>query len=135
MIEPTTAPPQPPPPMKEEPLPLAENRPWYRDITAYQWLILVLACAGWIFDIYENQIFAVTRGNMLGRRLASARPPLLRAPSKHGRRAPDRARHPRGRRAEKCRVPRPLRSQGPVLFTLAAAPRIPCRRQEPLSMT
>jgi MFS family permease len=72
LIEPTTAPPQPPPPMKEEPLPLAENRPWYRDITAYQWLVLVLACAGWIFDIYENQIFAVTRGNMLGDLLNTA---------------------------------------------------------------
>src|SRR5436190_24378260 len=47
-------------------LALADSRPWYRDISVYQWLILLLACAGWIFDIYENQIFAVVRGNMLG---------------------------------------------------------------------
>jgi MFS family permease len=52
-------------------LPLAEHaqsqqRPWYAEVTRYQWLVLLLACAGWIFDIYENQIFAVTRGNMLG---------------------------------------------------------------------
>ena len=73
MIEPTTAPPAAPPPSgRDEELPLAETRAWYRDITGYQWLILLLACAGWIFDIYENQIFAVTRGTMLGDLLHSS---------------------------------------------------------------
>ena len=48
------------------PLPLEDQqRPWYAGITAYQWLVLLVASAGWIFDIYENQIFVVVRGTML----------------------------------------------------------------------
>ena len=38
---------------------------WYHGITRYQWLILIIACAGWIFDVYEGQIFNITRGDML----------------------------------------------------------------------
>lgn len=49
-----------------EPLVAAESRPWWREVTGYQWLVLLVASAGWVFDIYENQIFAVTKGNMLG---------------------------------------------------------------------
>ena len=47
------------------PLPLDEQRPWYAGISGYQWLVLLVASAGWIFDIYENQIFVITRGAML----------------------------------------------------------------------
>ncbi|KAA5545902.1 MFS transporter [Roseiconus nitratireducens] len=39
--------------------------PWYRGVTRYQWLILVIACAGWVFDVYEGQIFNITRNDML----------------------------------------------------------------------
>ena len=38
---------------------------WYHGITKYQWLILAIACAGWIFDVYEGQVFNITRGDML----------------------------------------------------------------------
>ena len=38
---------------------------WYQGITRYQWLVLVIASAGWVFDIYEGQIFNITRGDML----------------------------------------------------------------------
>ncbi len=31
--------------------------PWYADVTGYQWLVLVIASLGWIFDVYEGQIF------------------------------------------------------------------------------
>jgi MFS family permease len=48
-----------------------DNRPWYSGITRYQWLILVIACLGWIFDVYEGQIFNLTRGDMLNELLAS----------------------------------------------------------------
>lgn len=44
---------------------------WYRGITAYQWLVLALASAGWIFDIYEGQIFNITRREMLTELLES----------------------------------------------------------------
>ena len=43
----------------------APERKWYSGITRYQWIILVIACAGWIFDVYEGQIFNLTRGEML----------------------------------------------------------------------
>jgi len=42
-----------------------DSRPWYSGITGYQWLVLVIASAGWVFDIYEGQIFNITRGDML----------------------------------------------------------------------
>lgn len=50
----------------------APQVPWWREVSAYQWVVLLVACAGWIFDIYENQIFAVVRGNMLGQLLHAA---------------------------------------------------------------
>lgn len=45
---------------------LAEVKPrWYRNVTRYQWLVLAIACAGWIFDAFEGQIFNITRGQLL----------------------------------------------------------------------
>lgn len=41
------------------------NQKWYEGINKYQWLILLIASAGWVFDIYEGQIFNITRGDML----------------------------------------------------------------------
>lgn len=40
--------------------------PWYADVTKYQWLVLLIASAGWMFDVYEGQIFNITRNDMLG---------------------------------------------------------------------
>ncbi|HWY86312.1 MAG TPA: MFS transporter [Gemmataceae bacterium] len=47
--------------------PLAGPEPgkWYRGITGYQWLVLVLASAGWIFDVFEGQIFNITSEHLL----------------------------------------------------------------------
>lgn len=42
-----------------------ESGAWYQGISWYQWLILVIACAGWVFDVYEGQIFNITRNDML----------------------------------------------------------------------
>lgn len=42
-----------------------DKSPWYQGVTRYQWLILVIACAGWVFDVYEGQIFNITRNDML----------------------------------------------------------------------
>ena len=38
---------------------------WYEGVTRYQWLILAIASAGWVFDVYEGQIFNLTRNQML----------------------------------------------------------------------
>ncbi len=44
---------------------------WYAGITRYQWLVLVIASAGWVFDVYEGQIFNITRNQMLADILGS----------------------------------------------------------------
>jgi MFS family permease len=49
----------------DSPLPAATPLPWYRDVTRTQWLILVLASAGWVFDVFEGQIFNITREQLL----------------------------------------------------------------------
>ncbi|MDB6022480.1 MAG: major facilitator superfamily 1 [Pedosphaera sp.] len=38
---------------------------WYAGVTSYQWLMLAIASAGWIFDAFEGQIFNLTRNQML----------------------------------------------------------------------
>src|ERR1051325_8140182 len=38
---------------------------WYHGVTGYQWLILAIASAGWIFDAYEGQIFNLTSSYLL----------------------------------------------------------------------
>src|SRR4051812_9043171 len=30
---------------------------WWHGVTRYQWLVLAIASAGWIFDVFEGQIF------------------------------------------------------------------------------
>src|SRR5262249_36450909 len=47
-----------------------DARPWYRGVTSYQWLVLALASAGWVFDVYEGQIFSITRATLLADLLA-----------------------------------------------------------------
>jgi MFS family permease len=44
---------------------LESSGPWYRGITRYEWLVLIIASAGWIFDVYEGQIFNLTRNQLL----------------------------------------------------------------------
>jgi MFS family permease len=43
----------------------AADRRWYAGVTRYQWLVLVIASAGWMFDAFEGQVFNITRGQML----------------------------------------------------------------------
>src|SRR5437667_410441 len=38
---------------------------WYEGVTPYQWLILAIASAGWVFDVYEGQSFNITRNQLL----------------------------------------------------------------------
>lgn len=35
-------------------------RAWYSGITRYQWLVLTVASLGWIFDVFEGQIFVAS---------------------------------------------------------------------------
>ncbi len=38
---------------------------WYSGVTPYQWLVLTIASAGWVFDVYQGQIFNITRHQLL----------------------------------------------------------------------
>lgn len=38
---------------------------WRAQVTRYQWLVLLIASAGWVFDAFEGQIFNITRDQML----------------------------------------------------------------------
>lgn len=38
---------------------------WYAEVTRYQWLVLAVASAGWVFDAFEGQLFNITRDSML----------------------------------------------------------------------
>src|SRR5437763_16058791 len=35
----------------------APAEPWWHGVTRYQWLVLAIASAGWIFDVFEGQLF------------------------------------------------------------------------------
>lgn len=37
-----------------------DTRRWYEGITKYQWLVLTIASLGWVFDIFEGQIFVAS---------------------------------------------------------------------------
>jgi MFS family permease len=41
------------------------DSPWYAGVTRYQWLVLVIASAGWVFDAFEGQLFNITRIHLL----------------------------------------------------------------------
>lgn len=43
----------------------ARRTSWRAGVTRYQWLVLFIASAGWVFDVFEGQIFNITRDQML----------------------------------------------------------------------
>jgi MFS family permease len=53
--------------------PPPDSRPWYAGVTRYQWLVLAIASAGWVFDAFEGQLFNITRGDLLPDLLGSER--------------------------------------------------------------
>jgi MFS family permease len=48
-----------------EAAPAISTAPWYADVTPYQWLVLAIASAGWVFDAFEGQVFNLTRQDLL----------------------------------------------------------------------
>lgn len=43
----------------------AANSKWYSGVSRYQWLVLIVASLGWIFDAFEGQLYNITRADML----------------------------------------------------------------------
>jgi MFS family permease len=39
---------------------ISPNEKWYTGISRYQWLVLTIASLGWIFDVFEGQIFVAS---------------------------------------------------------------------------
>lgn len=39
--------------------------PWYSGITRYQWLVLTIASLGWVFDVFEGQVFVASMNEAL----------------------------------------------------------------------
>jgi len=39
---------------------MAHEERWYDGIARYQWLVLFIASLGWIFDVFEGQIFVAS---------------------------------------------------------------------------
>jgi MFS family permease len=52
-----------------------ESKPWYAEVTRYQWLVLVIASAGWVFDTFEGQLFNITRADLLADLLVGSEHP------------------------------------------------------------
>jgi MFS family permease len=44
---------------------MSKKTRWYQGVTPYEWLVLIIASAGWAFDVFEGQLFNITRGQML----------------------------------------------------------------------
>jgi MFS family permease len=53
-----------------------QRGPWYAGITAGQWLVLAIASAGWVFDVYEAQLFTIFKTPMLKELLGGSNPDL-----------------------------------------------------------
>lgn len=41
------------------------TKKWYQDVTVYQWMVVIIASVGWIFDAFEGQLFNIQRNQML----------------------------------------------------------------------
>lgn len=51
--------------MTTHPTNLPTEPKWYHGVTRYQWLVLVVASLGWVFDAFEGQLYNITRADML----------------------------------------------------------------------
>ena len=48
---------------------------WYEGLTRYQWVVLLIASLGWIFDVFEGQIFVVSMNEAMKSLLPDGTPP------------------------------------------------------------
>jgi MFS family permease len=57
------------------PAPPPPSAPWYAGVTRYQWLVLVVASLGWVFDVFEGQIFVASMNEAMPALLPADVPP------------------------------------------------------------
>src|SRR5262245_31190932 len=48
---------------------------WYAGVTGYQWLVLAIASLGWVFDVFEGQIFVASMNEVMKDLLPKGTPP------------------------------------------------------------
>ena len=48
-------------PQSPETAELAKPVAWYRELTGYQWWVLIVASLGWMFDTMDQQLFNLAR--------------------------------------------------------------------------
>jgi MFS family permease len=53
----------------------AKPVPWYHGITRYQWVVLLIASLGWVFDVFEGQIFVASMNEAMPALLPQGTPP------------------------------------------------------------
>ena len=53
-------------------LPAPPNRPWYRELNSYHWLVLVVCTLSWSLDCLTQQIFNLTRKPAMADLLATS---------------------------------------------------------------
>jgi MFS family permease len=46
--------------MADSPELTGDSQKWYEGVTRYQWIVLLIASLGWVFDIFEGQIFVAS---------------------------------------------------------------------------
>lgn len=51
---------------------------WYEGITRYQWLVLLIASLGWVFDVFEGQIFVASMRDAMPQLLDGAEDGIVR---------------------------------------------------------
>ena len=51
---------------------LESKQAWYEGISRYQWLVLLIASLGWVFDVFEGQIFVASMRDAMPALLALA---------------------------------------------------------------
>lgn len=59
--------------------------PWWRELTKYQWLVLVVAWLGWVFDIMDTALFNLVKAPMLKEVLGGDEAYKLLGPAIEGR--------------------------------------------------
>jgi MFS family permease len=51
--------------MSNDPVTPGKPQAWHEGISRYQWLVLTIASAGWVFDVFEGQIFVASMRNAM----------------------------------------------------------------------
>ena len=46
--------------MTQQPELTVVEKAWYAEISRYQWLVLIIASLGWVFDVFEGQVFVAS---------------------------------------------------------------------------